>query len=277
MFPCPFCESSLCTPELLNGHMKLKHCTHYQETCHCKYEQCLRGFNNVYAYKNHIISEHINSPEDDTNLSTPSKSPKEECWSTEFSTNYDDQLDMVKVIRTESSNLMSLQKFAKIVEYGTSSLIAKLYANNKLLRSSEHDVLEDVQKFYSYTCIEILKQTFISNGEPHSIEMLELIQVAFDNLKSEHMCRKYFESCGHFIKPQSISVDSYLQSQRSHGHKVVAATNSTIEVTPIDTTFHVAFWNYREYIMVLCLMFNIAKKAHRSFRPFKASCGVIWS
>ncbi|KAK0159527.1 hypothetical protein PV327_010986 [Microctonus hyperodae] len=229
MFPCSFCESLHPTSIEFTTHVKLWHGTHFRETCYCKYENCLRSFNNFYAYKKHLRYIHIDTPKDDIRIPCETNFDIEEYLPNDTSKNCK-QSGLPKITSITNSDPISLEKFAEIVQNGTATLIGKLYSMEKLPRSSVHDLLHHVHEFYTPTCIEILKQTYIAIGQSHMdhlIEMLKLVQVAFDNFQSEHMCLKFFESTGCFIKPQSIIIDSSLSSRRSYGRK----TNQTIQTT----------------------------------------------
>lgn len=92
------------------AHLKLKHRTRNRETCRCKYDQCLRAFNNVHSYKNHIGSEHMNNSQDDIELLSRKNSEIEECFSNDFSSNDYKQSDVPKVLLTSNSDSLSVRK-----------------------------------------------------------------------------------------------------------------------------------------------------------------------
>lgn len=58
MVYCPFCTYSTNEVSSLFFHIKINHCTLEKKVYQCKEENCMRLFQNVYAFRQHIIKKH---------------------------------------------------------------------------------------------------------------------------------------------------------------------------------------------------------------------------
>jgi len=103
----------------------------------------------------------------------------------------------------ESNNISILQVQEKISKAAT-LIVAKLYACGMLSRIIINDIIKTISSFYNSICLPLLKIKY--NNIDGLQDILQVIENAFNNFKTEHSTFKYLQNIGCLIMPSTVTI-----------------------------------------------------------------------
>lgn len=268
MIPCPFCESQLhCKDDFMN-HVKIRHKTLMSNVCRCQIDNCSRSFNNFYAYKKHYFREHSTPCNDvpktsnktlenstiDSELSNqlngpnPSFTNNSRDGDVEYLTpgssnslkqNTDAVIESPKMQTLSHDRTdFSTTAFQSLVDQELSSFVSEIFAEASLPRSLVHKLISKWQDLYGSKFIPILKEkcTQTSNHQQTLSElnaMLTVLQKGFDKFNSNYQSIQYFQAESSLIKPQSVVINSTVNSKTLGKKRRAVISNAEIQIVPM--------------------------------------------
>lgn len=118
----------------------------------------------------------------------------------------------------------------KVNEYVT-HLVAKLYVYGTMNRTIIHEIIMSICSFYSDFCLKFIKQKY---GNIYELcYILQIIEKAFENFKSEHLTFKYFKKMGYLILPLIKKIHSSLTFGSFDRHTRSTIYHRKITVVPL--------------------------------------------
>lgn len=209
-------------------------------TIKCNFENCSQVYNNVYCLKRHILSNHINNSRHLQRISTAKNAERKEIISQLTINSVHDYLaqerisiiDIISSTCNEGNNMDIIQVQEKINTAAT-LVVAKLYAYRTLNRTVTNDIIQTMSSFYNSVCLPMLKIKY--NNIDGLQDILQIIETAFDNFKTEYSTFKYLKSIGCLIMPSIITIDTSIIFGPINKKKKSFTCHKNISIIPLKS------------------------------------------
>lgn len=195
-------------------HIRLQYKSLMHSEIKCNFEKCPQVYSNIYCLKRHILSNHTTNSKHLPHVSTVKSAERKEneVQSTKLSVlDYLDKercdiIDIMSSTCNESNNINIAQIREKINKSAT-LVVAQLYACGTLNRVSINTIIKTFSQFYNSICLQLLRIKY--NNIDDLQDILQIIENAFNNFKTEHSTFKYLQSIGYLIMPSTVTIDTY--------------------------------------------------------------------
>lgn len=216
------------------AHIKLNHKSLFYSEVKCNFEKCTQIFNNIYCLKRHMLSKHISNYSQNI------------CKKTEQGTNalqyslndannvfHEKCNNIIEIISSTSNenNDINITDFKKKVDESATHLVMKLYADSTLNRNIIHDIIRNISLFYNSICLEFLKTKYKNIHDFYDV--LQIIQNAFKNFKTEYLTFQYFQKIECLILPSDKIIHSFVTFGQIAKNKKRVIRYRNITVVPI--------------------------------------------
>lgn len=201
------------------------------------FENCSQVYNKVYCLKRHILSNHINNSKHLQHISTAKNAEQKKDISQPTINSVHNYLaqerisiiDIMSCTCNEGNNMDIVQVQEKINTAAT-LVVAKLYAC-KTLNRTINDIIKTISSFYNSVCLPMLKIKYSNiNGLQ---DILQIIETAFDNFKTEYSTFKYLQNIGCLIMPSTITIDTFIIFGPINKKKKSFTCHKNISIIPL--------------------------------------------
>lgn len=213
MLRCMFCPRLLLSLDYLMAHVKLSHKSLMHCEIKCNFEKCSQVYN-IYSLKRHILSDHMNNSSNLQHIGTAKMELRKQKNVLQSTTDtvrdylYKERSSIIDIMSTtcnEINNMDMVQLKDKINESAT-IVVAKLYACGTLNRTVAHEIIQTISLFYNSICLPVIKNKYNNIDGLHDI--LQVIENAFDNFKTEYSTFRHLQNIGCLIMPSTIVIDT---------------------------------------------------------------------
>lgn len=245
MLFCPVCDFVCGSVNIIIRHIKFKHNT--RRELPCKQPNCFRRFQNIYAFKRHILIKHRISNNDEllskqsentTDLAPclVSKINSAADGPTQHSDNNSHTLACNEpVVKTSDDELNS--DFNSSLSQNSLLFITKLYSNYSFPRNIVQNVTEDISEILKEP-IEILKRK-VNSGNVSNVEIMDSLNSLsniFKNFNSEYFRFKQFKLTNSYIEPVSVICGQRINDTRINSRVTANIDDCTYQYIPIKKT-----------------------------------------
>lgn len=242
---CTICEKKFLCLKKYVIHIEYAHnLTNYYK---CPIGNCQRLYNRRDNFKRHVLDKHADYQNDEQNSFSTIKSPPkiQNSFQEEIQNN-----DCEFVEDSVSDNVFDIKsninKFTRILQTTVTNLVAKLYGNLGLNRSTIQVVVDTISLFLKSGMLNILKDSceYLGHGigGTHNnilegiIHMINILENAFGPLDTEYKRIQYFESSANFIAPSEKIIGVSGDQQRKNNEIIMTLKNHCCYFVPMRHT-----------------------------------------